>query len=62
MDEGTGDGDALLLPAGELGGALAAARSSASRRGRPLSSNGTETFSTRSSVGMRLNCWKMKPM
>ena len=68
-----GDGDALLLAAGEL----ATAGASAGRRGRrssttlsshawsglrPASVSGSVMFSSAVSVGTRLNAWKTKPM
>ena len=72
-DQGAGDRDALLLAAGELGRAVAAAvargRSDpAARRAtsRPASApaigSGRTTFSSAVSVGTRLKDWKTKPM
>ena len=75
VDERAGDGDALLLAAGEFvrsflpSGAeadLVEDFARADLRAFPLEtpwmSSGTPTFSAKVRVGMRLNCWKMKPM
>ena len=68
------DRDPLLLAARQLVGAVRnarrAPRARASRRARrrasrgfsPARSSGTSTFSTAVSTGMRLNCWKTKPI
>ena len=74
-DEGAGDGDALLLTAGQLVRTVLRAvaepdaiehRRCAARVPRsisiPLSSSGSSTFSTADSTGIRLKLWKMKPM
>ena len=72
-DERAGDGDALLLAAGELGGRVAAAVAEADARDErverrrawacvPAIVSGRRMFSSAVSVGSRLNCWKTKPM
>ena len=71
--QGPGDGDALLLAAGELARAVrrAGRRARRSRRPgratawsglRPASVIGSVMFSSAVSVGIRLNAWKMKPI
>ena len=69
-DDGTGDGDALPLAAGQLVGKWSArsvspSRSSAAsaggravRAGQPSSSSGSETFSAAVSPASRLKSWK----
>ncbi len=73
VDERPRDRDALLLPAGELGRAGGARRSSrptlpttssthALSTFPPARSSGSVTFSSAVSIGRRLKNWKMKPM
>src|SRR5271157_5334006 len=59
LDQGSGDGDALLLAAGELVGVMVEAFlwSAVIPRGK----NGTSTFSRAERLLIRLNDWKMKP-
>ena len=72
LDQGPGDGDALLLAARELVRPVVQAvasptspRSSTAFRLRagvvPRGRNGTSTFSTAVRLAIRLNAWKMKP-
>ena len=72
-DERPGDGDALLLAAGELGRAVArgagvrptlsTSSSSHAWSGLPPASlSGSTMFSAAVSIGSRLKNWKMKPM
>ena len=71
-DQRAGDGDPLLLPAGQLATAggrggprrptVSTTVSSHSWSGfRPAMSSGSVMFSSAVSVGSRLNAWKMKP-
>jgi len=64
VHQGAGDGDALLLAAGEridrtlrAGAQPARLRSRAARPRTPLSSSTRRTFSATSSVGIRLKNW-----
>ena len=72
-DERAGDGDALLLAAGELGRAVrapvargrpcrAAPRPTPRSGFAPASESGSTMFSSAVSIGSRLKNWKMKPM
>ena len=68
MNHGTGNGHALLLPAGQLRGqrihsvaephgfSISMARATAGRFDEPLMTNGTATFSAAVKAGSRLNC------
>ena len=71
-DQGAGDGDPLLLPAGELARAGARSRSPSPTTStmrssqawsgvRPARRIGSAMFSAAVSVGSRLNCWNTKP-
>ena len=75
VDDGARDGDALLLPAGELARVVLHAVLEADdaqrglrallalgRRRGCVSRSGSSTFSTAVSTGIRLYDWKMKPM
>ena len=71
-DQGAGDGDALLLAAGELGGPVGAAVLEADRADqlvdplrrsglRPAIESGSTRFSSAVRTGSRLKNWKTKP-